>query len=210
MKPGSIFWVIDYIKAHRAKKTRFEIDTYLLRLGYDAGTIDDAWQIAGLDLGSKAPSFYKWLFPIGLLCNFLSWWAIFAPWQSAADRIANPIYGGASPFDTEFYSVVTRVAFSSIYLFLPLVLWTMVNIMVFFTPAPTIKYIKTALVSNLIFISLALVVDLIVIVMAFSKMTWQGPVLLTLFLAIAWVCSFIELKYIPRKIEVVLPAHSSQ
>ncbi|MBN9388528.1 MAG: hypothetical protein J0I20_10790 [Chloroflexi bacterium] len=210
MKPRSIFWVIDYIKAHRDKETRYEIDLYLLRLGYDAGTIDDAWQIAGLDLARKGPPFYKWLFPVGLLCNVLGWWAIFAPWQSAVDRIANPTYGGASPFATEFYSVVTRVAFSPIYLYAPLVLWTIINILVFFTPAPTIKYIKRALASNLLFISFALVCDLTFIALAFNNLTWQGPVLLTLFLAIAWVCSFIELKYIPKKIEVVLPAHSSQ
>jgi hypothetical protein len=37
MKPGSIFWVVDYIRTHRDSETRYAIDLYLLRQGYDAG-----------------------------------------------------------------------------------------------------------------------------------------------------------------------------
>ena len=61
MKKGSIFWIVDFIKRGRENQDRYSIDLYLLHLGYDAGEIDAAWQITGLNLDIKKPFFFKYL-----------------------------------------------------------------------------------------------------------------------------------------------------
>ncbi len=210
MKHGSIFWVVNYIKSQRDSETRYTIDLYLLRLGYDAGTIEDAWQIAGLRLESKKPSFFKYLFPVTALCSLLSWVCLTLSWYTSSDGAIHSVL----IYTPKFYEYIYYPSFNSAFLYFMLIFWGIncfLGLFIQYSGSQIfLKLFPAALNFNFLFISAALAFDGFLILQLHNWLVWQGPVFLTLILLIALTCTLLELKYAPKKIEIILPAHPSQ
>jgi hypothetical protein len=171
--------------------------------------IEDAWQIAGLRLESKRPPYFNYLLPLTLIANIFSWYSIFITWQSAPEKINHPALD-VSPMGGEFYQTAHQWSINPAFLFISLAAWTFVHLVTFGNLLSNVKNVKNVLICSLGFISLTLFFDLIIVAMAFDKMGWQGPVSLTVSLLVALVCTILQIKYYPRKIEVVLSAQSSK
>jgi hypothetical protein len=207
MTKGSIFWMVDYIKANRESQTRYTIDLYLLRMGCEAGEIEAAWQIAGLNLNPEKPAFFKYLFPVTVICSLLSWFCLILPWQTAAGERTYP----AAYLPNLTPTVVPadfHPANTSSLLFLVFTFWSLNNLMGIILKLSSHQKVRDFFSANLIlnfwFIGISLAFDMILILEVSQKMAWLGPVCLTLVLLIGLLCTALEWRYSYRKIEVIL------
>lgn len=190
-----IFWMSQYIKDNRAKTSRYEIDLRFLRQGYDPGLIEDAWQLAGLNLDRKKPSFVGWLLPLAICSNLLAWFSLLQPWK------------GTSEYDilTEIDDLANIYHVDLIWLYLPALLWFFVSILAALCLFDRkLEAYKGCQRVSLSCIAVGMFTNLFLIVRGFDILDWPGPVGLTFALTSGLLCTLLDLIHRPRKIEIVL------
>ena len=209
MTQHSTLWIEDYIKKHRDSETRYEIDLHLLRKGYDAETIEEGWKVVSAKAERKKFSIKEYLFPLIFIGNVLSVYSIFfIPWESQTESTKRLVTYPIGPMG-EFSTVANQWGIDPVFLVLPLLLWTLINVETAIHKTYNTKYFKEPLICGLALTAFMLLYTLITIVMAFSHLNWPGPLVLTVSLVVGLISTSLNLKHMPWK-SIVSHALSSK